>query len=193
MPRRHPDKKIEAAMTNVSLGLRYERRAEMNYEFALRFRIPDTSLDQEGLLDALAAHGCDDALPGLGRKGRLALHFNREAATARDALESAVGDVLQALPFAELIEAGPDFVGLSDVAEIIGVSRQNMRKLWLAHPDDFPEPLHEGNPSIWHLAHLLRWLSRRNPGCVSRGVLEVAELAMLLNLKRQVRAIESTH
>lgn len=163
----------------------------MNYEFVLRFRVDGADFASTEILNALAAHGCEDALPGLGRRGRLALHFNREADSGRRAVESAVRAVLEALPFAELIEAGPDFVGLSDVAEMVGVSRQSMRKLWLSHPDDFPEPVHEGNPSIWHLAPVLRWLSRRSPGRVSGDLLEVAEVAMRLNHEREARAIAS--
>ncbi len=51
---------------------------------------------------------------------------------------SALRDVKKAVPGAELIEVTPDFVGLTDVAELIGVSRQNMRKLMLAHAATFP-------------------------------------------------------
>ncbi|CFN55919.1 DNA-binding protein [Bordetella pertussis] len=31
------------------------------------------------------------------------------------------------------------------MAQIVGVSRQNMRKLMLAHPATFPAPIHEGS------------------------------------------------
>jgi hypothetical protein len=36
-------------------------------------------------------------------------------------------------PGAELVEASPDFVGLTDVADLVGCSRQNIRKLMLTH------------------------------------------------------------
>jgi hypothetical protein len=54
------------------------------------------------------------------------------------AVLSTQADVHRAVPSAKLIEVAPDLVGLTDVAEIIGVSRQNMRKLMLAHPSVFP-------------------------------------------------------
>jgi hypothetical protein len=43
----------------------------------------------------------------------------------------ASSDVRAALPEAILIEAAPDYVGLSDVADSVGVTRQNLRKLML--------------------------------------------------------------
>ena len=51
---------------------------------------------------------------------------------------SALPHVKKAIRNAELIEVTPDFVGLTDVAELVGVSRQNMRKLMLGHPGTFP-------------------------------------------------------
>ncbi len=66
-----------------------------------------------------------------------------------------------ALPSARLVEAAPDFVGLTDLADLTGMSRQNMRKLMLAHCAGFPQPVHEGSPSLWHLGDILRWLSAR--------------------------------
>ena len=59
-----------------------------------------------------------------------------------------------------MIEVAPDLVGLTDVADIVGVSRQNMRKLMLAHPGSFPAPVHEGSASIWHL-RTLAWLQAK--------------------------------
>jgi len=72
-----------------------------------------------------------------------------------------VADVRSAVPSARLIEVAPDLVGLTDVAEIVGVSRQNICKLMLAHPGSFPAPVHEGSASIWHLADVLAWLQAK--------------------------------
>lgn len=44
---------------------------------------------------------------------------------------------------------------MTDVAEIVGVSRQNMRNLMLAHPGSFPAPVHAGGTSIWYSADVL--------------------------------------
>ena len=74
----------------------------------------------------------------------------------------------KAIPGAKLVEVGPDFVGLSDVAEIVGVTRQNMRKLMLAHVTTFPMPLHEGSAAVWHLAPVLEWLKSAAPTNLNR-------------------------
>jgi hypothetical protein len=68
--------------------------------------------------------------------------FTREAESAKRAIVSALEDVKKAIPAAKLIEAGPDLVGLADVADMLGMSRQNMRKLMLVHAANFPAPVH---------------------------------------------------
>ena len=45
---------------------------------------------------------------------------------------SALADASRAVPSAALIEAVPDLVGLTDIADAVGMSRQNVRKLVLA-------------------------------------------------------------
>lgn len=129
-----------------------------DYEFTLKFRLPAAAADVEAQLGALAAAGCEDALVGIGQPGRIALDFTRRARTAFEAIAAAVRDVKKAIPGAELVEAAPDFVGLTDIADIVGFTRQNMRKLMLGHAATFPAPVHEGNPSLWHLASVLHWL-----------------------------------
>ena len=153
------------------------------YEFTLKFRLPDVDADPEPLLEALADVGCTDALAGIGQPGRIALDFTREADSAFAAITSALRDIQRAIPGAQLVEASPDFVGLTDIAEIAGFSRQNMRKLMLGNPATFPPAVHEGNPSLWHLASVLAWL-RDQQRPVDDALLEVAEVVMGLNLAR---------
>ena len=161
------------------------------YEFTVKFRLPDASADPEQFIDALAEAGCDDATVGIGHPGRIVLDFTREAENALHAIASAVQAVKDAIPGAELVEASPDFVGLTDVADIAGFSRQNMRKLMLGHPATFPAPIHEGNPSLWHLASVLAWL-RNQQRHVDDALLEVAEVAMALNVAREARHLNAT-
>ena len=127
----------------------------MEYIFTLKYQLADDDRDPDALVERLGEAGCDDALVGIGQPGRLALEFTREADNADAAVRSALVDVRRAIPSATLIEVAPDLVGLTDVAELIGVSRQNMRKLMLTHPGSFPAPVHEGSASIWHLADVL--------------------------------------
>ncbi len=128
----------------------------MEYVFTLKYHIG--TLDPDLAIESLGEAGCDDALAGAGQAGRVALEFTRDAPDAYAAMLSALADVKKALPDARLIEAAPDMVGLTDVANLIGVTRQNMRKLMLGHSASFPAPLHEGSASVWHLADILDWL-----------------------------------
>jgi predicted DNA-binding transcriptional regulator AlpA len=85
------------------------------------------------------------------------------------------------VPGARLIEGDPDLVGLTDVAQIVGVSRQNMRKLMLAHMHSFPAPMHEGSTSLWHLADVLAWLQAREYD-IGQQMLDLARVAMTVNV-----------
>lgn len=153
----------------------------MAFVFTLRYQLPVGQHDAEAAVEQLGAAGCDDALVGVGIPGRLALEFTREGPDAWTAVMTALEDVRRALPSATLIEAAPDLVGLSDVAELLGVSRQAMRKLMLAHPGSFPPPVHEGTASLWHLADLLSWLRQRGPRAISEDLLGIARATMLVN------------
>ncbi|HZZ10732.1 MAG TPA: DNA-binding protein [Paraburkholderia sp.] len=153
----------------------------MEYVFTLKYRLTSEDCDPDALVERLGEAGCDDATIGIGQPGRIALVFTREGESAWAALVSALEDVKRAVPGARLIEAGPDFVGLTDVAEVAGVSRQNMRKLMLSHPIDFPSPVHEGSASVWHLSDVLNWLSVRGGYDIGATVLEVARSAKQIN------------
>lgn len=153
----------------------------MEYEFTLKYQLNENE-DPDALLERLAKAGCENALVGVGQPGRLALAFIRESSTAREAIESALNDVREAVPGARLIEATPDLVGLTDVAEIVGVSRQNMRKLMLAHSHSFPAPIHEGSTSLWHLAEVLIWLQARGSYAIGPETLDLARVAMTVNV-----------
>ena len=123
----------------------------MEYVFALKYQLADDDRDLDAWVERLAEAGCDDAMVGVGQPGRLALEFTREAESADAAMYSALADVRRAAPSAKLIEAAPDWVGLTEVAEIVNMSRQNIRKLMLSHPDSFPTPVHQGvrRSGIW--------------------------------------------
>lgn len=161
----------------------------MEYTFTLKYQLADDDRNPDGLVERLGEAGCDDALVGIGQPGRLALEFTREAADAETAVRSALADVRRAVPSAKLIEVAPDLVGLSDVAEIVGVSRQNMRQLMLAHPGSFPAPVHEGSTSIWHLADVLAWLQAKGSYVLAKDVLDVARVALLVNVAKEARRL----
>jgi hypothetical protein len=156
-----------------------------DYEFTLTFTLPASRLDPEVHLEALAAAGCDDALVGVGQPGRIALDFSRGHRSAFEAIASALRDVQRAIPGAALVEASPDFVGLTDVADLLGFSRQNMRKLMVANPATFPAAVHDGKPALWHLASVLDWLVEQQRRTVDASLRDVANATMLLNVARE--------
>ncbi|MES1942267.1 phage transcriptional regulator AlpA [Salinisphaera sp. T5B8] len=160
----------------------------MGYIFTLKYRLHDHDGDEEALIDRLFEAGCDDALPGIGQSGRLALEFTREANSATDALESAIADVRKAVDNAELVEVLPDYAGLTDIAEHVGMSRQNLRKITTKNGSTFPPAVHEGNPSLWHLSDALSWLAEHGYA-VDAATLETSAAARELNTAVQARRL----
>jgi len=153
----------------------------MEYQFTLHFRLRHVAELTDADLDRLFEAGCDDANVGLGNPGHVALAFCRKADTASEALEIATSQVLSALPNAELTEAAPDLGGLSDVAELVEVSRQNLRKLMLAYPTDFPAPTHAGSTSLWNMAEVPHWLEQRVGYSLAPGLLETTRATWTTN------------
>ncbi|WP_109514040.1 helix-turn-helix transcriptional regulator [Pseudomonas ovata] len=164
----------------------------MEYLFTLKYQLSEGHEDMAALVERLAEAGCDDALVGIGQPGRLALEFNRDAKSADAALYSALADVQAAVPSARLIEVAPDLVGLSDVADIVGMSRQNMRKLMLGHPSSFPVPVHEGSSSLWHLVDVLTWVKGRGGQTVTASMLEIAQAAMHANIVKEQKRLSQS-
>ena len=158
----------------------------MEFEFTLRFQLSEAVSDDEAL-ERLGAAGCTDALVGSGVAGKLSLMYCREAENAQQAIRDALAEVTQALPDAELIEAAPDLVGLTDIAELIGVSRQNMRKLMLTHSPQFPRPIHDGKTALWHLVDVVEWLNQRGSSRVTPGIRELAHATLQLNLQQALQ------
>lgn len=164
----------------------------MEYDFTLKFRLSAANATVDQLVERLGQAGCDDAVVGSGIAGRLALNFTRKASSADEAVINALRDVRSAIPDAQLIEAAPDYVSLSDVADMVGVSRQNLRKLMTAHAD-FPAPIHSGSNSqvqLWHLEAVLHWLHAHANYKISSQLMDVARVAMQCNLLREASKVE---
>ena len=162
------------------------------FEFTLKFSLPEAGTDPKAYIEQLAETGCDDALVGVGLSGRIALEFDRESASAFEAISSAIVDVKQAIPEAKLVEATPDLVGLTDIADIVQCSRQNMRKMWRTSITTFPAPIHEGKTALWRLSSVLIWLRDNNKCVVEEKLLDIAETNKQLNLAREAQAMDAT-
>jgi hypothetical protein len=152
----------------------------MEYEFQLKFVVPLIDWDTDDLVDRLGQSGCTDALVGIGLPGRLALDFAREAASAETAILTAIKDVKRAVPSATLVEVGPDVVGLSDIADLLDVTRQNVRKFAFKR-DDFPVPFHSGTTVLWRLLPVLDWFSATRGYAIDTRLRDVCSVAMQVN------------
>jgi len=161
----------------------------MEYAFGLKYKVADDA-DIDELIERLGEAGCDDALVGTGQPGRIALDFTRDANSAEKAIFSALAAVKKAIPGATLIEVTPDFVGMTEVAEMLGVSRQNIQRLKQAHLHSFPTSVHEGSAAVWHLAHLLQWFKGRASYDIDQALLDVAHTAMQINLAKEAKQME---
>ena len=164
------------------------------YDFTLKYRLGNTDEAAEKHLEALAQSGCEDAVVGVGQNGRISLNFIRESESALDAIASAISNVQDAIPEAKLVEATPDFVGVTDIAELFGFSRQYMRKLIETRGASFPEPIHEGKPSLWHLTDILVWFRERESRDIQSEIFEISQINMQLNVyKSCLKAAASFH
>ena len=61
----------------------------------------------------------------------------------------------------------------------------------LTHKESFPEAVHEGSVALWHLSPVLKWLRERVDYRIDPALLEVAHIAMQINLAKEARQIET--
>lgn len=162
------------------------------YEFKLKFSLPKFSQNPDIFVERLGEAGCTDALVGVGQAGRIAFHFTREANNAFEAVLSAVKIIKKVIPEARLIEASPDLVGLSDIAGILGYSRQNIRKLMMNNLASFPVPVHEGKTILWHLSSILTWVKERDRYQIDELLLDVADANMQINLVKEAVHLDAS-
>ena len=159
------------------------------FSFTLIFTLPEKGQDPVEWVEALGAQGCDDALVGVGVTGRIALNFTREAQEARLAVVSAIKDVKRIIPGAVLVEVMPDLVGLTDIAELLGFSRQYMRKVMVSR-EAFPQPVHDGKTAIWHLEPVLRWMREAGVSKVPLPLVELSAVTRQCNLQRELADLD---
>lgn len=155
------------------------------YDFTLRFALGKHDDDPEAFLERLSKAGCDDALIGIGKPGRIALAFTREAASAEAAVISALADVKRVVSDAVFLEATPDYVGVPDIAEVLGVSRQYIGKIIKASEREFPPPIHDGARAMWHLEAILKWLTDCGMREVDEHLLKIARVNRQCNYARE--------
>ena len=156
------------------------------YEFTLTFALPDSS-QVDDYLDVLFEVGCDDALVGSGLAGSIALAFEREAPSAKQAIQTAIQQVRKAISGVELIGLEPDLVGISDMATLLKCSRQNIRKFVVDSDANFPKPSVLGSVPLWHYYEVAHWLlkNRRTKLKPQEAMMEVTQVAFKQNIDTQ--------
>ncbi|MEO1673188.1 MAG: DNA-binding protein, partial [Cyanobacteria bacterium J06631_2] len=160
------------------------------YEFALKFKLQDSDIDPDLYVESLYESGCDDAVIGTGKKGYIGISFIRESTSAYEAIASAVRDIKKAIPEAILVEAAPDLVGVTDVANLLGCTRQNIQKLISKDSSHCPSAVYGGKQSIWHLASLLEWLVKDKNYQINESLREIAVITMNLNITKQSEMLD---
>ncbi len=154
------------------------------YQFELTFKLQEGD-DSDHYFEALET-SCSDAIVGTGQFGYVAFDFTREANTSEEAVYSAIKDVHDIIKNAVLIEASPDLVGITDVANILEVSRQYMRKLMGELKAKSPVPVHQGTTVIYHLSEILRSLPESKKRQIDMPLFDIAETNKKLNIYKQL-------
>ena len=88
------------------------------YNLTLKFNLQDSNINPEIYIDKLYESGCDDAIIGTDKQGYISLNFIRKSRSAYEAISSAIENIKKAIPQAVLINIAPNFVGVTDIANL---------------------------------------------------------------------------
>ncbi|CAH3411882.1 hypothetical protein AI2711V1_1396 [Raoultella ornithinolytica] len=160
------------------------------YNFTLT--LSGVTVHTEGLEDALHTAGCADALVCFYGTA-VYLEFARESDSLERAILSAIADIESAPALNARVESVDSaLVGLSDIAELAGLTRQAIALLkdGARGSGQFPGPVQrvKGNSPLWRWKTVVRWLVME--GRLAEDSPLVAHAAVLdnLNLALQLRA-----
>jgi len=129
------------------------------YHFTLT--LSGVSYQTAGLEDALYQSGCDDGLIcAYGQS--VYIDFSRQAISLDSAIESAIDNIESAGVGAVVKSVDSALVGLSDIAEMTGMSRQAIALLkdGSRGKGNFPCPVQriKGQSPLWDWAEVAHWL-----------------------------------
>lgn len=148
----------------------------------------------ENLEDALFESGCGDALLCFYGTS-VYLEFDRESDSLADAVLTAVSDVESAGIHARVASVDSQLVGLSDIAERSGLSRQAVALLKDGDrgPRDFPNPVQriKGNSPLWNWETVAEWLVHNGRLAAEDALVANAYVLAEINLALQLRAVRS--
>lgn len=132
------------------------------YNFALV--VDGFDVDDDAQVEALYAHGCDDATAeNLGDKALVT--FYREACSPEAALWSGINDLHTALPACRVLRVDDQLVNASDIAERLDRTPESIRQLASGSrgTGGFPAPagVVGKGVKIWRWADVQPWLAQR--------------------------------
>ena len=159
--------------------------------FNFTLTLSGVTSDTKGLEDALYNAGCDDAL--LCFYGTAVyLEFDREAETLNQAVLSAIRDIESAGISARVESVDSTLVGLSDIAELTGLTRQAIALLkeGARGSRQFPGPVQrvKGNSPLWHWRTVVDWLASEGRVPADSPLIANAHVLDSLNLALQLRS-----
>lgn len=145
-----------------------------------------------GLEDALHAARCDDALVCFYGTA-VYLDFDRESDSLEHAIVSAIEDIESAPMLNARVESvDATLVGLSDIAELTGLSRQaiSLLKEGARGAGKFPGPVQrvKGNSPLWRWQTVVEWLIDEGRLSTASPLVAHARTLDSLNLALQLRA-----
>lgn len=159
--------------------------------FNFTLTLSGVTSDTAGLEDALFSAGCDDALVCFYGTA-VYLEFDRQAETLTSAVMSAIRDIEFAGINARVESVDSTLVGLSDIAELTGLTRQAVALLkdGARGSRQFPGPVQrvKGNSPLWHWRTVVDWLAREGRIPADSPLIANAHVLDSLNLALQLRA-----
>jgi hypothetical protein len=159
--------------------------------FNFSLTLSGVTADTEGLEDTLFNAGCGDALVCFYGTA-VYLEFDREAETLAEAVLSAIHNIESCELNARVESVDSTLVGLSDIAELTGMTRQAIAllKKGTRGSRQFPGPVQrvKGNSPIWHWRVVVDWLASEGRLAADSPLIAHAHILDSLNMALQLRS-----
>lgn len=159
--------------------------------FNFTLTLSGVTSDSPGLEDALFSAGCDDALVCFYGTA-VFLEFDREEENLGKAVLSAIRNIESAGIGARVESVDSTLVGLSDIAELTGLTRQAIALLkdGARGSRQFPGPVQrvKGNSPLWHWRTVVDWLAAEGRISSESPLIANAHVLDSINLALQLRS-----
>ncbi|MCS2162664.1 DNA-binding protein [Scandinavium sp. H11S7] len=159
--------------------------------FNFTLTLSGVTSDTTALEDRLFTAGCNDALVCFYGTA-VYLEFDRDAQSLAQAVLCAVNDIESAGIGARVESVDSTLVGLSDIAELTGLTRQAIALLkdGARGSRQFPGPVQrvKGNSPLWHWRTVVDWLASEGRIPPDSPLITNAHILDSMNLALQLRS-----